>query len=155
MAAAAPAAAPPNSGTVRESWCTLSTIRFAELCNAVHENGVLMYATTALAANRGGMRLFFERSATPGFQDGGQGFDTTVMVRSILLRGFDKQCADMIGEFMEKHGVKFARGMVPDKFEKTADGRTKVFVNGEVFGEYDTVLMAIGRTGCAGWLNLK
>mmetsp|Transcript_78796 Transcript_78796/g.213344 ORF Transcript_78796/g.213344 Transcript_78796/m.213344 type:complete len:483 (+) Transcript_78796:68-1516(+) len=83
------------------------------------------------------------------------GFDTTVMVRSILLRGFDKQCADMIGEFMEKHGVKFARGMVPDKFEKTADGRTKVFVNGEVFGEYDTVLMAIGRTGCAGWLNLK
>jgi len=37
---------------------------------------------------------------------GGLGYDTTVMVRSILLRGFDQQLANMIGEFMERHGIK-------------------------------------------------
>jgi pyruvate/2-oxoglutarate dehydrogenase complex dihydrolipoamide dehydrogenase (E3) component len=30
----------------------------------------------------------------------GLGFDTTVMVRSILLRGFDQQCARQIGDIM-------------------------------------------------------
>ncbi|CAD7969422.1 unnamed protein product [Amoebophrya sp. A25] len=82
------------------------------------------------------------------------GFDTTVMVRSILLRGFDRDMADMIGGYMQDHGVKFANGMVPSKFEKNGD-KTKVFVNDEEFGEYDTVLMAIGRTGLATKLNLE
>ncbi len=31
------------------------------------------------------------------------GYDTTVMARSILLRGFDQQCAEMIGEIMKKY----------------------------------------------------
>jgi len=83
------------------------------------------------------------------------GFDTTVMVRSILLRGFDQDIANKIGDFMEKHGTKFARGMVPEKFEKTPEGKVKVFVKGEVYGEFDTVLLAIGRTGCAGWLDVE
>eukprot|EP00392_Amoebophrya_sp_AT5.2_P001065 g1067.t1 len=84
------------------------------------------------------------------------GFDTTVMVRSILLRGFDRDMADRIGGYMEEHGVKFAREMVPSKFEKTADGsQTRVFVNDEVYGDFDTVLMAIGRTGLAAKLNLE
>merc|ERR1712013_546756 len=34
----------------------------------------------------------------------GMGLDTTVMVRSILLRGFDQQMANKIGEYMEEHG---------------------------------------------------
>ncbi|CAD7968010.1 unnamed protein product [Amoebophrya sp. A120] len=83
------------------------------------------------------------------------GFDTTVMVRSILLRGFDRDMADRIGSYMEDHGVKFARGMIPSKFEKTEDGRTRVFVNDKEFGDYDTVLMAIGRQGLAAKLNLE
>lgn len=37
----------------------------------------------------------------------GIGYDVTVMVRSILLRGFDRQIADMIGSYMEEHGTKF------------------------------------------------
>jgi thioredoxin reductase (NADPH) len=85
----------------------------------------------------------------------GFGFDTTVMVRSILLRGFDQDIADMIGKYMENHGVKFAREMVPSKFERTGSGQVKVFVNDAEYGVYDTVLVAIGRTGCAGWLNLE
>jgi thioredoxin reductase (NADPH) len=35
------------------------------------------------------------------------GYDTTVMVRSILLRGFDQDMANRIGNYMEKHGTKF------------------------------------------------
>lgn len=84
----------------------------------------------------------------------GFGFDTTVMVRSILLRGFDQDIADMIGTYMQKHHVKFARGMTPSRFEKTPSGQVKVFVNDSEYGVFDTVLLAIGRTGCAGQLNL-
>ena len=32
----------------------------------------------------------------------GFGFDTTIMVRSIFLRGFDQQMANKIGEYMEQ-----------------------------------------------------
>ena len=34
------------------------------------------------------------------------GYDTTVMVRSILLRGFDQDMADRIGDYMAKHHNK-------------------------------------------------
>ena len=47
-----------------------------------------------------------------------QGFDTTVMVRSILLRGFDQQIANKIGDYMENHGINFIRECVPTKLEK-------------------------------------
>merc|ERR1719261_32888 len=85
----------------------------------------------------------------------GFGFDTTVMVRSILLRGFDQESATRIGDYMESKGCKFVRETVPSKFEKTSDGKTKVFVGDKEFGIYDTVFIAIGRTGCAGWLNME
>jgi thioredoxin reductase (NADPH) len=41
----------------------------------------------------------------------GLGYDTTVMVRSILLRGFDQQLATMIGQYMECHGIKYVIGL--------------------------------------------
>eukprot|EP00747_Dinoflagellata_sp_TGD_P125774 gnl/TRDRNA2_/TRDRNA2_174204_c0_seq2.p1 gnl/TRDRNA2_/TRDRNA2_174204_c0~~gnl/TRDRNA2_/TRDRNA2_174204_c0_seq2.p1 ORF type:complete len:487 (-),score=129.90 gnl/TRDRNA2_/TRDRNA2_174204_c0_seq2:409-1869(-) len=84
----------------------------------------------------------------------GFGFDTTVMVRSILLRGFDQQIANMIGDYMERHGVKFARGITPSKFEKTESGQVRVFVGDKEYGVYDTVLLAIGRFICSTWLGL-
>lgn len=43
------------------------------------------------------------------------GLDVTVMVRSILLRGFDQEMAEKAGAYMEKLGVKFIRGAVPTK----------------------------------------
>lgn len=45
----------------------------------------------------------------------GVGLEVTVMVRSILLRGFDQQCAELIGRYMENNGVKFVRSFVPTK----------------------------------------
>ncbi|KAF4661629.1 thioredoxin reductase [Perkinsus chesapeaki] len=93
----------------------------------------------------------------------GLGYDTTVMVRSIFLRGFDQDMAERIGKYMQNHGTKFAKEMVPTKFEKTKEGKVKVFAKsssdmseaGTLFGVFDTVLMAVGRTGCAGWLSLE
>lgn len=43
------------------------------------------------------------------------GGDVTVMVRSILLRGFDQQMAEKVGDYMENHGVKFAKLCIPDE----------------------------------------
>ena len=40
----------------------------------------------------------------------GLGYDTTVMVRSILLRGFDQDMANRIGDYMTEGGIKFLRG---------------------------------------------
>ena len=45
----------------------------------------------------------------------GLGIDVTIMVRSILLRGFDQEMANRAGEHMEEHGVKFLRKYVPVK----------------------------------------
>ena len=86
------------------------------------------------------------------------GYDTSVMVRSILLRGFDQDMANKIGKYMEEHGVKFIRGTVPEKVEKNAEGRLVVtyFHDGAEKQEvYDTVLVAIGRTACTSNINIE
>ena len=51
------------------------------------------------------------------------GFDTTVCVRSILLRGFDEDCSAFIGEHMKRRQVQDGR---------LDDGKIRVI--------YDTVL---------------
>jgi thioredoxin reductase (NADPH) len=74
------------------------------------------------------------------------GYDTSVMVRSILLRGFDREYSDKIGEYMEQTGTKFIRGTVPSQIEKLESGKYKVFWNeGKDSDEFDTVVTAIGR----------
>jgi len=84
----------------------------------------------------------------------GLGVDTTVMVRSILLRGFDQDMAGQIGEYMEKEGTKFIRGVVPTKMEKTSDGRIQVTFGDNQTDVYDTVLAAVGRYADTKNLNL-
>ena len=86
------------------------------------------------------------------------GYDTTVMVRSILLRGFDQDMANRIGAYMETHHTKFIKGAVPIKLEKP-DPNGKVIVTYEqdgqhISGEYDTVLFAIGRYALTKELHL-
>jgi thioredoxin reductase (NADPH) len=91
----------------------------------------------------------------------GMGFDVTVMVRSILLRGFDRDCAERIARDMQAKGVKFLFGVVPDAIEETAGGRKRVTwtssnskdVDYAAIGtpangtdEFDTVFGAIGRS---------
>ncbi|XP_063907545.1 thioredoxin reductase 1, mitochondrial isoform X2 [Zophobas morio] len=79
----------------------------------------------------------------------GLGYDATVMVRSVVLRGFDQQMAGLISAAMEERGVKFLRKCVPKSIEKAIDGKLLVkwtSENGQEFGDtFDTVLFAIGR----------
>ncbi|KAL7549431.1 hypothetical protein ACHAWF_012700 [Thalassiosira exigua] len=85
----------------------------------------------------------------------GIGRDVTVAVRSILLRGFDRECADLIGAYMKSEGVKFREGVVPTKMEKTAEGKIEVTLSDGSSDVYDTVLGAIGRTGDTARLGLS
>ena len=75
------------------------------------------------------------------------GFDVTIMVRSILLRGFDRECSEAIGEYMKEGGTNFIYGKTPQSIEKLEDGRFKVTWEGgdDIF---DTVFAAIGECLC-------
>lgn len=75
----------------------------------------------------------------------GLGYDVTVAVRSILLRGFDRECSDKIGTYMEAQGLKFKYKSTPSKLEKTESGQIKVTFSDGSADTYDTVLSAIGR----------
>lgn len=95
----------------------------------------------------------------------GIGNDVTVMVRSILLRGFDQQMAGLVGDYMEKHGVKFIRGALPSEIV-----RVKAPEEGVSAGEYivkykaadgtmheetyNTILYAVGREALTDGLAL-
>jgi len=102
---------------------------------------------------------------TAGFL-AGTGIDTTVMVRSILLRGFDNQLAEMVGEHMTEHGVRFLRGWVPTEvklIEEAKDGKApRLLVRAKESSgdqeweeEFNTVVFAIGRDPCTADLKLE
>ncbi|XP_071961661.1 thioredoxin reductase 1, cytoplasmic-like isoform X2 [Antedon mediterranea] len=91
----------------------------------------------------------------------GVGLNVTVMVRSILLRGFDQDIAERIGTHMEKHSVRFIRKTVPTRIERIKEGSPptlRVFYNeggSEKYIEVNTVLMAIGRDACTSGIGLE
>jgi len=79
------------------------------------------------------------------------GYETSIMVRSILLRGFDQGCANKIGNHMQKKGVQFIRQSVPTKYSRSENGRILVNYHDSVeksdkAEEFDTVLLAVGRS---------
>lgn len=85
----------------------------------------------------------------------GLGFDVTVAVRSILLRGFDRECSDKIGSYMEEGGVKFRREVTPEKLAKTESGQIQVTFSDGSQDTYDTVLAAVGRMADTDKLGLE
>lgn len=86
------------------------------------------------------------------------GYDTTVMVRSILLRGFDQDMANLIGTHMEMYHTKFIRGFTPTKLERLEEGGpitvTYTDDSSSFTDTFDTVLFAIGRYAVTAGLNL-
>ena len=86
------------------------------------------------------------------------GYDTTVMVRSILLRGFDQDMANLIGEHMGHYHTKFIRGATPSSLERAEEGGPITVTYNDAEGQkqetYDTVLFAIGRYAVTAGLNL-
>ncbi|XP_064209812.1 thioredoxin reductase 2, tandem duplicate 2 [Anguilla rostrata] len=90
----------------------------------------------------------------------GIGLDTTVMVRSIALRGFDQQMAGLVTDYMDSYGTKFSWECVPNKVEKLASGALQVTwedpgSRAEASDTFDTVLWAIGRAAETRTLNLE
>ncbi|VDO29564.1 unnamed protein product [Onchocerca flexuosa] len=97
----------------------------------------------------------------------GIGNDVTVMVRSILLRGFDQDMAERIRKHMIEHGVRFLP-YIPIKYEKLKEstndepGLIRVHTiqenedgtKKEVTEDFNTVLMAIGRDALTDDLGL-
>jgi len=72
------------------------------------------------------------------------GYDVTVAVRSIVLRGFDRQCSEKIASLMADIGVKFLYGPLPTRIEKTPEGLHVTFSDG-TSDTFKTVLYATGR----------
>lgn len=89
----------------------------------------------------------------------GFGYDATVMVRSVVLREFDQQMAELVSGAAGEKGVKFLLKCKPDSVEKQEDGRYLVkhtFADGTQGSDvYDTVLFAIGRKALTEELNLE
>uniref|UniRef100_A0A8D3BDJ6 thioredoxin-disulfide reductase (NADPH) n=1 Tax=Scophthalmus maximus TaxID=52904 RepID=A0A8D3BDJ6_SCOMX len=80
----------------------------------------------------------------------GVGMDTTVMVRSIALRGFDQQIAGLVTDYMKTYGTKFAWKCVPKRVDKLSSGALQVTWTDTQTGNdhkdtFDSVLWAVGR----------
>lgn len=89
----------------------------------------------------------------------GFGYDTTMMVRSILLRGFDQQMAGLVTNSLVEKGVNIKYNAVPTSVVKDeATGKLTVAWKADDGSkgadEYDTVLFAIGRKALTDDLKL-
>uniref|UniRef100_A0A8D2BBP3 Thioredoxin reductase 2 n=1 Tax=Sciurus vulgaris TaxID=55149 RepID=A0A8D2BBP3_SCIVU len=76
--------------------------------------------------------------------------DTTVMMRSIPLRGFDQQMSSLVMEHMESHGTQFLKGCIPTCIRRLPDGQLQVTWEDRTSGKkdtgiFDTVLWAIAQ----------
>ena len=90
------------------------------------------------------------------------GYDTSVAIRSKVLRTFDDDCAEKIKELMESLGVNFLSEKVPKEIMKLEnhDGnddnhKLKVIFNDGDEDVFDTVLYATGRVADTKNLRLE
>ena len=80
-----------------------------------------------------------------GFISGLKTGSATVLVRSMMLRGFDREIVEKVKDVMVHNGTKIIEGVTPASIEKLPTGKLLVtYSNGES-GEFDTVLAAVGR----------
>lgn len=90
----------------------------------------------------------------------GLGLDTTVMMRSIPLRGFDQQMSTLVTDYMASHGTRFLKGCVVLSVKRLPDNQLQVTWKDVASGKEDvdtfnTVLWAIGRVPETRNLNLE
>lgn len=81
------------------------------------------------------------------------------MVRSVVLRGFDRQMADLITDNMTEKGVQFINRTIPVKVEKKNNKLVVTYKNVDTneigSDEFDTVLFAMGRQALTKELNIN
>ncbi|XP_014233941.1 thioredoxin reductase 2, mitochondrial-like isoform X1 [Trichogramma pretiosum] len=89
----------------------------------------------------------------------GLGYNATVMVRSIVLRGFDQDMVKIVVDEMVNQGVNFIHEAKPKSITKQEDGSLLVHYvdkDGQIKKDvYDTVLFAIGRYALTKDLKLE
>ena len=86
------------------------------------------------------------------------GYDISIMVRSILLRGFDRDMADKIEKILEKDGINFYKKCTPVNFTKNNDKIKCEYKNenNEILNEnFDTILLAVGRKPDLSKINIE
>lgn len=81
-----------------------------------------------------------------GFITGLKSGSATVLVRSMMLRGFDREIVDKVKNVMEHNGTKIIEGVTPASIEKLPTGKLLVTYSNGDSREYDTVLAAVGRS---------
>lgn len=95
-----------------------------------------------------------------GFLTGLNQGEVTVLVRSMPLRGFDRDIVNKVTDYMTKQGTKIITGVTPTNITKIPMGTNGslrdqfivTYSNGES-DTYDTVLSAIGRRADTSNLN--
>ncbi|XP_030623740.1 thioredoxin reductase 1, cytoplasmic [Chanos chanos] len=90
----------------------------------------------------------------------GLGLDVTVMVQSVLLEGFDRKVTKKIENHMYVHGVNFLHHYIPIQIEQVEEGKLRVMAvsteGTETYeGEFNTVLLSLGREACTKDLGLE
>uniref|UniRef100_A0A3B5M7B9 Thioredoxin reductase 2 n=1 Tax=Xiphophorus couchianus TaxID=32473 RepID=A0A3B5M7B9_9TELE len=88
----------------------------------------------------------------------GIGLDATVMVRSDALRGFDRQMAGLVTDYMEAYGTRFVWRSVPKRVDRLPLGTLQVTWSDTETGRehrdtYDSVLWAVGESFCWSFPN--
>jgi thioredoxin/glutathione reductase (selenoprotein) len=84
----------------------------------------------------------------------GLGNSVTVAVRSKPLRAFDEQVAEKIVRVMTELGTNFRVGVLPVSIERVESGKINVVFSDDSTEEFDTVLLATGRTPQTAGLNI-
>jgi len=72
--------------------------------------------------------------------------EVVVLVRSLLLRGFDRDTVERVKTFMLHQGTRIMEDTKPVNIEKLSSGKFKVTFSNGASEEFDTVLSAIGRS---------
>lgn len=81
--------------------------------------------------------------------------EVVVLVRSIPLRGFDRDCVDKVVGYMEAQGTKILQNTTPTRIEKLKNGRLLVHYSTDATDEFDTVIAAVGRKADTTKLGLE
>lgn len=80
-----------------------------------------------------------------GFINGLKQGEVTVLVRSIPLRGFDRESVQYITDYMTAEGINIVEGVTPSSIVKQSDGKLLVTYSNGASDTFDTVLCAVGR----------
>jgi thioredoxin reductase (NADPH) len=90
-----------------------------------------------------------------GFISGLHQGEVSVLVRSMPLRGFDRDLVDTVTTYMTAHGTTIIEGVTPASIVKLESGKFIVTYSNDESDEYDTVLCAVGRSADTDLLGLE